>query len=349
METESNQIRKTGIKILPRVIIGTVVIVGLIYLAKEVWYAFHHEETDNAQVEMRLVPILSRVSGFVDKIYVDDYSNVTKGQLLMVVDSTELDLQLQEMQADFSQSQSDIENARASLTNAEASLASAKGNLEVTRLRQAKSANDLERDKSLFAGNAITKRQLDDSQSNADISARQLDASQMDVRVAETRLEVLKSLVNKAQSQADIKRARIDQQKLKLTYCRIYAIADGKLGKRNVDEGQFILSGAPLFTIVNSESQWVVANFKENQLKNIHVGQAVEIKIDGYPKANVEGRVVSISEATGAKFSLLPPDNATGNFVKVTQRIPVRIEIIDAAMYKDILRAGMSVVASVHI
>ena len=171
----------------------------------------------------------------------------------------------------------------------------------------------------------------------------------MDVKVAETRLAVLSSLVKKAQSQADLKNARIGQQKLKISYCRIYAIADGKIGKRNVDEGQFIQAGAPLFTIVNSQSQWVVANFKENQLKNIHIGQLVKIKIDGYPKLDVQGKVVSLSEATGARFSLLPPDNATGNFVKVTQRVPVRIEIIDAAKYKDILRAGISVVVSVPI
>jgi membrane fusion protein, multidrug efflux system len=349
MDTESPNGPKSLKKIVPRTIIAIVVLIGLIFLGKEVWYAFHHEETDNAQVEMRLVPILTRVSGYVDKIYVDDYANVTKGQLLLVVDSTELDLQLQEMLADLTQSLSDIENAKASLTNAEASLAYSKGNLEVIRLRQAKAANDLSRDKSLFDGNAITKRQLDDSQSNLDVNAKQLEASQMDVKVAETRLEVLRSLVGKAQSQADIKKARIGQQKLKLSYCRIYAISNGKLGKRNIDEGQYIQSGTPLFTIVNNESQWVVANFKENQVKNVHVGQVVEIRVDGYPKVNVEGKVVSLSEATGAKFSLLPPDNATGNFVKVTQRIPVRIEIIDAAKYKDILRAGMSVVVSVHI
>ena len=349
MDTDSKKERKAGKKILPRIIIGTVVLIGLIFLAKYVWHAIHHEETDNAQVEMRLVPILSRVSGYVDKIYVDDYVNVTKGQLLMVVDSTELDLQLREMQADFNQSLADIDNAKASLTNAEASLSSARSNLEVIRLRQSKAANDLNRDKKLFEGNAITKRQIDDSQSNFDVTAKQLETSQLDVKVAETRLEVLSSLVSKAQSQADIKKARIDQQKLKLSYCRIYAIAGGKLGKRNVDLGQFIQSGTPVFTIVNNESRWVIANFKENQVKNIHVGQVVEISVDGYPKLNVEGKVVSLSEATGARFSLLPPDNATGNFVKVTQRIPVRIEIIDAAKYKDVLRAGMSVVVSAHI
>jgi len=349
MDTELKIETQKSKNILPRIIISTVVIIGLIFLVKEVWYAIHHEETDNAQIEMRLVPILSRVSGYVDKIYADDYTSVTKGQLLMVVDSSELVLQLQEMQADYIQSLSDIENARAALVNAEASLAAAKGNVEVTRLRVSKTANDLKRDKNLSEGNAITQKQLDESQSSFDISTKQLETGQIDVRVAETRLTVLSSLVKKAQAQAEIKKVRIDQQKLKLTYCRIYAIADGKLGKRNIDEGQFIQAGAPLFTIVNTSSQWVVANFKESQLKNVHVGGIVHLKIDGYPKLVLEGKIISVSDATGAKFSLLPPDNATGNFVKVTQRVPVRIEILDEAKFKDVLRAGMSVVVSVPL
>jgi membrane fusion protein (multidrug efflux system) len=345
METEP----KKSMKVLPRIIIGTVVIIGLIFLLKEVWYAIHHEETDNAQVEMRLVPILSRVSGYVDKIYSDDYSLVKKGQLLMVVDSAELILQLEEMQADFAQSQSDIENAKASLVNAAASLASAKGNLEVIKLRLAKTSGDLSRDLSLFEGNAITQKQMDDTRSIFDVTSMQLKTSQLDVKVAATHLDVLKSLVNKAQSQADIKNSRIGQQRLKLSYCRIYATADGKLGKRNIDEGQFVQAGTPLFTIVNTQSQWVVANFKENQLKNVHEGQIVHLKIDGYPKLDVQGKIVSMSDASGAKFSLLPPDYATGIFIKVTQRVPVRIEILDEAKYKDLLRAGMSVVVSVPL
>lgn len=349
MDTQPQKEPAKGMKILPRIIIGTIVIIGLIFLAKEVWFAIHHEETDNAQVEMRLVPILSRVSGYVDKIYADDYSTVTKGQLLMLVDSAELTLQLQEMQADYTQSLSDIDNARASLINAEASLASSKGNLEVIKLRLAKTTSDLKRDKSLFEGNAITQKQLDDTQSNFDVTSMQLETSRIDVRVAQTRLAVLSSLVNKTIAQAEIKKVRIDQQRLKLSYCRIYAIADGKLGKRNIDEGQFIQAGSPLFTIVNTQSQWVVANFKESQLKNVKVGQIVYLKIDGYPSLDVQGKIVSISDATGAKFSLLPPDNATGNFVKVTQRVPVRIEILDESKYKDLLRAGMSVVVSVPL
>ena len=349
MNTASAKEPKDEKKFLPRIIISTVVLIGLIFLVKEVWFAIHHEETDNAQVEMRLVPILSRVSGYVDKIYADDYSLVKKGQLLMVVDSSELVLQLQEMQADYSQSLSDIDNAKASLVNAEASLSSSKGNLEVIRVRLEKSIADLKRDKSLFEGNAITQKQLDDTQSTFDVTTMQLKTSQIDVKVSATRLTVLSSLVKKAHAQADIKNSHIDQQRLKLSYCRIYATADGKLGKRNVDEGQFIQAGAPLFTIVNTQSQWVVANFKESQLKNLEVGKIVHLKIDGYPKLDIQGKISSLSDANGAKFSLLPPDNATGNFVKVTQRVPVRIEILDEVNYKDVLRAGMSVVVSVPL
>ncbi len=349
METESKKETGTGKNILPRIIISTVVIIGLIFLFKEVWFAINHEETDNAQVEMRLVPIISRVSGYINKSCADDYSTVKKGQLLMVVDSAELSLQLQEMQADLAQSLADIENAEASVINAQALLASAKGNLEVNKLKLSKSSDDLKRDKNLIEGSAITQKQLDDSQSVFDIASRQFETSKVDVKVAETRLTVLGSLVNKAKAQADIKKAHIDLQKLKISYCYIYAIADGKLGKKNVAEGQFIQAGTPLFTIVNSSSQWVVANFKENQLKNLHLGQIVNLKIDGNPGLEVHGKISSLSDATGARFSLLPPDNATGNFVKVTQRVPVRIEIIDEGKYKDILRAGMSVVVSVPI
>ncbi len=349
MNTTSTKEPKEQKNILPRIIISTILIIGLIFLIKGVWFNIHHEETDNAQVEMRIVPILSRVSGYVDKIYADDYSVVRKGQLLMVVDSAELVLQLQEMQADYIQSLSDIDNSKASLVNAEASLASSKGNLEVIKVRLEKCSADLKRDKSLIEGNAITQKQMDETHSNFDITSMQLKSGQIDVKVAATRIAILNSLVKKAQAQADIKNSHIDQQRLKLSYCRIYANADGKLGKRNIDEGQFIQAGAPLFTVVNTQSQWVVANFKESQLKNLEVGKIVHLKIDGYPKMEVQGKITSLSDATGAKFSLLPPDNSTGNFVKVTQRVPVRIEILEEAKYKDLLRAGMSVVVSVPL
>ena len=349
MESNINEEAKPAKKIVPRIIIGVIVIIAVIIIGEKVWHAFTHEETDNAQVEMRLVPILSRVSGYVDKLYVEDYAKVTKGQLLVVIDSTDLQLQLEEMLADNTQGLTDVDNAKATLTNSEATLTSAKGNLAVNRLKEDKAKKDFERDKSLYEANAITKRQFDDSKSNLDITDQQLETSQSDVKVAQTRLAILQSQIKKAQAMMEVRKARIDQQRLKISYCRVKAISNGKLGKRNVDEGQFVQAGTPFFTLVNDESYWIIANFKENQLKNIPVGKDVEIIVDSYPDLVIKGKVTSIADATGARVSLLPPDNATGNFVKVAQRIPIKIEILDAEKYKDLLRAGMSVVVSVHI
>jgi membrane fusion protein (multidrug efflux system) len=129
----------------------------------------------------------------------------------------------------------------------------------------------------------------------------------------------------------------------------VYSPVNGRIGKRNLEVGQYVQPGQPLMTVVNSDRFWVVANFKETQIEKMKIGQEVEIKLDGYPDINITGKVSSFSLATGAKFSLLPPDNATGNFVKITQRVPVKIELEDNAKYKDILKAGLSVDVEVKV
>ena len=140
-----------------------------------------------------------------------------------------------------------------------------------------------------------------------------------------------------------MKKAKIEQTKLKLTYTKIYAPQAGKIGKKNVSEGQYVQAGTPLFSIVNDTTYWVIANFKENQLKKLYPGKEVDIEIDAFPDQKITGVIESLSDATGAKFSLLPPDNASGNFVKVTQRVPVKIQIKNINQYRNMLRAGLSV------
>jgi membrane fusion protein (multidrug efflux system) len=140
-----------------------------------------------------------------------------------------------------------------------------------------------------------------------------------------------------------VKKAKIEQTKLKLTYTKIYAPQAGKIGKKNVSEGQYVQAGTPLFSIVNDTTYWIVANFKENQLKKLYPGKEVDVEMDAFPGVKIKGVIESLSEATGAKFSLLPPDNASGNFVKVTQRVPVKIQIKEIEKYRNMLRAGLSV------
>ena len=339
---------KTGAKtIVVRVIIGLVLLVAVYFGGKKVYFELHHESTDNAQIEAKLVPILPRVSGYVKALYPEDYTSVKKDSLLVELDDADLQLQLEEMKADLAQAQTDIANAQASIVNGQASLSETKSNLEVAQTRKDKAHTDYTRDQNLFRDGAITKKQLDDSKSNVDVVDRQYESSKDNVNVAQTRLGVIHAQLKKADAVIKVKQVAIDQQLLKISYTRIYATSNGQIGKRNVDMGQFVQAGTPLFTIVDDQDYWVVANFKETQIHHMKLGDEVEIKIDAYPGLILKGKIISFSDATGAKFSLLPPDNATGNFVKVTQRIPVKIEIEDAARFKDKLHAGMSLDVSV--
>ena len=340
----SNQTTKT---LITRGVLVAGLLVAAFFGYKKINYEMHHETTDNAQVEARFVPILPRVAGYIKTLYVEDYANVKKDSLLAEIDDSELALQLEEMEADLAQAETDIDNARANLNNTSVSVISAKANLDVAQTRKDKAQHDFERDQALFKDGAITQKQFDDSKSNLDVAAKQLEVSKNEVNVAQSRINVTEAGLKKAQAQIAVKKARIEQQKLKLSYTKIYATADGKIGRRNIDAGQFVQAGTPLFTIINDKDFWVVANFKETQLNRIKVGDEVEVKIDAYKDQPLKGKIVSVSEATGAKFSLLPPDNATGNFVKVTQRIPVKIEIQDMDKYRSMLYAGMSVEVAV--
>jgi membrane fusion protein (multidrug efflux system) len=346
---ETNEVeKKNGAKtIVIRVIMALVLGAVIFFGGKKVYYELHHESTDNAQIEAKLVPILPRVSGYIKTLYPEDYATVKKDSLLVEIDDADLQLQLEEMKADLAQAQTDIGNAQASIVNADASLSETKSNLEVAQTRKDKAQSDFTRDQSLFHDGAITKKQLDDSKANLDVASRQYESSKNDVNVAGTRMGVINAQLKKADAVIKVKQVSIDQQLLKISYCKIYATSNGQIGKRNVDLGQFVQAGTPLFTIIDDQDYWVVANFKETQIHHMKMGDEVEIKIDAYPDLVLKGKIIAFSDATGAKFSLLPPDNATGNFVKVTQRIPVKIEIEEAAKFKDKLHAGMSLDVSV--
>jgi membrane fusion protein (multidrug efflux system) len=325
------------------IVVGAVLLIGGYFGYVKVHFAMTHESTDNAQIETQITPVLPRVAGFVKTIAVKDYDSVKAGDLLVELDDAELQQQLEEMQADYAQAEVDIENAKASLNNAVVSLKVNKGNIDISTLRKQKANEDLQRDQNLYRSEAITKKQLDDSKFAAENASKQLDNSQNDLSSAQSRIAVLDANVKKATAALAVKQSRINQQKLKLTYTKIYAPQSGKIGKKTISEGQFVQAGTPLFSIVNDSTYWVVGNFKENQLYALSAGKKVTISMDAYPDLKITGTVASMSEATGAKFALLPPDNASGNFVKVTQRVPVKVWIDDVAKYKKELRAGLSV------
>jgi membrane fusion protein (multidrug efflux system) len=342
----SEQVIKEKKSPVKTIIIALVLLVGAYFGYKKVNFILTHETTDNAQVETQITPVLPRVAGYVKTIAVKDYDSVKTGQLVVELDDAELQTQLLEMEADYRQAEVDVINAKASVNNAIVTLRVNKGNIDLSQMRRKKAEDDLKRDQSLFTDQAITRKQLDDTKFNVETTTQQVENSKTDLTAAESRIAILQSAVQKAAAGLDVKRAKIQETKLKLTYTKIFAPQAGKIGKKNVSEGQYVQAGTPLFSIVNDTTYWIVANFKENQLKKLYPGKEVDIEIDAYPDMKVKGTIESLSDATGAKFSLLPPDNASGNFVKVTQRVPVKIQIKDIEKYRSMMRAGLSVFVS---
>lgn len=324
------------------IIIAAVLIAGGIIGYTKIAFAITHETTDNAQVETQIASVLPRVSGYVKEINVKDYDSVQTGQLVAVIDDDELQVQLLQMEADYKAAEADILNAKAALNNASVSLKVNRGNITLNQVKQEQAKEDYARNLQLFADQAITKKQLDDSRYAMEVANQQVNNSNSDLTAADSKLSVLRASIQKTEAALEIKKAAIEQQKLKISYSKIYAPQSGKLGKKNVTAGQYVQAGAPLFSIVNDSTYWIVANFKETQIKKFHPGMPVEIALDAYPDIKLTGTIESLSDATGAKFSLLPPDNSSGNFVKVTQRVPVKIAITDLGKYKDLLRAGLS-------
>ena len=325
------------------IILGLVLVVGGFFGYKQISFVFTHETTDNAQVETQITPVLPRVSGYVKSITVNDYDTVKAGELVAELDDAELQAQLQAAQAEYAQAAVDIINAKASLNNAEVSLNVNKGNIDISDVKKAQALEEYNRNKSLYAAEAITKKQLDDSKFAYETAVKSLDNTHNGLGSAQSRIAVLQSAVKRAEATMAVKQAAIDQIKLKLTYTKIFSPQAGKIGKKNVSEGQFVQAGTPLFAIVNDTTFWVVANFKESQIASLTEGKQVDLRVDAYPDLKLTGTVASLSDATGARFALLPPDNSSGNFVKVTQRVPVKIWINEVAKYKALLRAGLSV------
>lgn len=330
------------------IVIG-IVAVAAFFGIRTLLHNLKYETTDNAQIESRSVPVISRVAGYIDSLGVDDYGQVKGDEVIIRIDDAEYALAAVQAKAEWLNAKADETNAQASYQNALANkkLASANADVQLTRLNKAKA--DQTRDEALVKEGAITTKQVEDTRSAYDAANKQYTANRDQINLASTQVAIAEAQIQKVKALIETRKAAYDQAMLKLSYCKIVAPISGKIGKRTIEKGQFVQAGAPLFSIVNTESFWIVANFKETQLEKMKEGQEVNIKLDGYPDTEIKGKVSSFSSATGSKFALLPADNATGNFVKVTQRVPVKIEILNAEQYKDLLRAGLSVEVEVNV
>jgi membrane fusion protein (multidrug efflux system) len=294
-----------------------------------------HVVTDNAQVEGSVVPALSRIGGFVLEVAVKENQAVKAGDLLVRLDDREQKAKLAQAEADLAGALANAgERGRTGM--AQAQLAVARAQVEQAEVAAVRAGGDAQRYKGLAARGIVSPQQYDTAKAAADAAAAALTASRKQVIAAEA------SLLG-ADARLRAARAARDQASLQLSYTRITAPVAGVVSRKNVDLGQYVQSGQSTMAVVELDDTYVVANLKETSIANVRIGDDVEIDVDAYPKHAVRGKVESLSPATGAKFSLLPADNATGNFTKVVQHVPVRVRVEGPADPLRPLRPGMSV------
>jgi membrane fusion protein, multidrug efflux system len=330
--------------------LGAVVVVILLALAaRAVWFAVTHISTDDAQVDGHITPISPRISGFVVSIRVNENQQVKAGDTLVVLDDRDLRGRLAQSDADLAAliatvgSRGKVGQAVAQLDQARAAAAAAAATVIQAEANAEKATNDLERARMLSARNIVSRQALDAAEAAARATAAQLTAAQRNANASQEQVTAAGAALTGSEARVAAARAVRDVAALQLSYTIVTAPVAGVVSKKSVELGQLVQAGQPLMSVVPLEDVWVVADFKETQIADILPGAPAVIKADAYPGRIFNGSVESLSPATGAKFSLLPPDNATGNFTKVVQRIPVRIRLEGQTDPAHLLRPGMSV------
>jgi membrane fusion protein (multidrug efflux system) len=340
---------KSKKKRTPLFILSIVIVGAAAFGINKYVYSLHHVDTDDAQLDADVHPVLSRVSGYVNEIRFEENQHVNKGDTLVKIDDRDLLIKQEQAQAALNNALAGTTASRANVSTAQANVNTASSNVETARIRVWKATQDFNRYQNLLKENAVSQQQFDvakaeklSAEAQLESAMKQEESSSMQSHATGEQVAVAQSLV--AQRQADL-----DYAKLQVAYASIIAPASGLTSKKNIQTGQFVNAGTPLFSIVSDSDIYVTANFKETQLEKMKTGLPVEVYADAFPNDVLQGTVYSFSPATGARFSLLPPDNATGNFVKVVQRVPIKIKLNAGKEMMSRLRAGMSVRVSVKL
>lgn len=323
----------------------------------------HHEETEDAQIDANISPVIPRTSGYVTDIRVKDNQPVKKGDTLVVLDNRSQLIQVAQMEAALANAESSLSVAnastnasRANIQSVEANVTTADAQIEAAKITLRRASQDFERYANLIKDHSITQQQYEQAEAAKLTAERQLQVlnNQRNAAIRQTSTATSQSnataqQVNVANATIRQRKADLENAKLNLSYTVVTAPEDGVTSKINVQLGQLVQPGQSLFSIVHAHQPWVVANFKETQIAKMHPGQLVTIQVDAVPGHEFQGKVASFAPATGSRFALLPPDNASGNFVKVVQRLPVKIELDGNDPKTKELCPGMNVDVDVHV
>ncbi|NLS17514.1 HlyD family secretion protein [Rhizobium sp. P40RR-XXII] len=337
---------KTGRKLVKRGVLAAALLAG-VAVGADFGYRYWTvgrfiESTDDAYVKADYTTIAPKVAGYIKDVLVNDNDAAKAGQVLARIDDRDFQAALSQAKADLKAADAAIANIDAQILLQQSLIAQAKATVDSSKASLDYAVSDAARSARLITNGVGTQSRAEETQSASKQAAAAVERDQAAVVAAQNKVPVLQTQRDQAAAQRDRAAAAVQQAELNLSYTNIVAAVDGTIGARSIRVGQYVTSGTQLMAVVPLHSVYVVANFKETQLTYVRPGQSVEIKVDSFPDVAVKGHVDSLSPASGLEFSLLPPDNATGNFTKIVQRIPVKI-VIDDEHLAGLLRSGMSV------
>ena len=319
------------------------VVVLLLIAGVTIWFvvqASGHPSTSDAYVEGRIVRVSPKVAGQVIALHIDDNSEVKAGDVLLEIDPADYEAKVDQATAGKAGAESGALQARAAVIRADAAVGEARAGLRVAQTQAKQKASDYRRYVATGT-DGVSQQQLDEAKTAADSADALQDSADKKVAASEADLNVAKTAVATADAGVEAAKSQLRFAELQLQYTKVIATESGRVTKKNVEAGNFVSAGQPLFAIV-PDDKWVVANFKEVQLEKMTAGQPVEVAVDAYPDLKFTARVQSMQAGTGSRFELLPPENATGNWVKVVQRLPVKIVFDPNQKGLDKLAPGMS-------
>ena len=350
-EKTAKQLKKQKVRQTIVSLIGIALILWGVVKVVLLFIDYSSNETSNdAQVEQYISPVNLRASGYIKKICFQEHQSVKKGDTLLILDDREYRIRVMEAEAALKDAMAGANVINATLNTTETSATVYDASIAEIEVRLQKLAKDRQRYQNLVERNAAPPIQLEQIETEYKATKKKLDAVLKQKKAALSGVNEVQT--RKGNTEAAIERAQaaLAMAKLNLSYCVVTAPCDGKLGRRALEEGQMVNAGQTVTNILPDTQKWVIANYKETQVENLHVGQTVRITVDAVSDKEFTGKITAISGATGSKYSLVPTDNSAGNFVKIQQRVPVRIDFTNLSKAdNERLAAGMMVVVKAEI
>ena len=327
-------------------LLGVAILVWGLWRVICVFIDYNTTETSNdAQIEQYISPVNLRATGYIAKVCFKEHQYVKKGDTLLVLDDREYRIRVMEAEAALKDAMAGANVIDATLQTTETSASVYDASIDEIEVRLKKLEKDCQRYRNLVAKNAATPIQLEQLEVEYAATKKKLEAVRKQKRAALSGVNEVSTRKQNTAAAIERAQAALEMAKLNLSYCVVTAPCDGKLGRRSIEEGQSVSAGTTITYIVPDKEKWVIANYKETQIENLHVGQKVRITVDAISGKEFIGKVTAISAATGSKYSLVPTDNSAGNFVKIQQRVPVRIDFTDLSKEdNERLAAGMMVI-----